>query len=92
MVRVTRVPQRYRVLQLALTSPTGFTRQDAAVDVGCYELASRIGELEAEGVEFERITHTDYNRYNDPVRVMVYRLRYCPPVLAAHLSTGGQHE
>lgn len=74
-----RIPQRYRILNMAINSGmSGFTRWDAAFTVGCFELASRIGELESEGVTFDRITHTDKNRYGDSVQVMTYRLRYCP--------------
>jgi hypothetical protein len=74
-----RIPQRYRILNMAINSgPSGFTRSDAAIVVGCYELASRIGELEAEGVEFEKVRMSARNRYGDPVRYVNYRLRYCP--------------
>lgn len=66
---------------MAIYSPLGFTRRDAAIVVGCYELASRIGELEKEGAEFEKVRHMERNRYGDPTHYMVYRLRHCPPEL-----------
>ena len=82
-----RVPQRYRVLQLALQrGQDGFTRGHAAYEVGCYELASRIGELEAEGVEFHREPESGKNRFGDPTHWVRYRVRYCPPVLLAWLK------
>ena len=80
--------QRYRVLQLAIQRKgLGFSRWDAANEVGCFELASRIGELEAEGVEFTRRRYTALNRYGDRVRGVTYDLHYCPPVIAAHIAT-----
>jgi hypothetical protein len=78
---VTRVPQRYRILHMALHSPSGFTRSDAAIVVGCYELASRIGELEAEGVTFQKVRYSSRNRYGDRVSYMVYTLDECPTEL-----------
>lgn len=79
MPRKNTVPQRYRVLQYARHVGTkGFTRLDIATEVGCYELASRIGELEAEGVTFTRERFTGQNRYGDRVPVMRYRLLYLP--------------
>jgi hypothetical protein len=83
--------QRYRVLRLAIETgreDLGFTRWDAASLVGCFELASRIGELESEGVRFERTSETLRNRYGDRVRVMTYRLAECPPSLAAYALHG----
>lgn len=77
-----RISQKFRILHMAANSPTGFTRSDAAIEVGCYELASRIGELEAEGVEFEKVRMSSRNRYGDPTHYVVYRLRYCPTELA----------
>lgn len=78
---MTRVLQRYRILHLAMNSAPGFTRRDAAIVVGCYELASRIGELEAEGAEFDKVRHQERNRYGDLTHYTVYRLRHAPPEL-----------
>lgn len=90
---MTRFPQRYRVLQLALERlGRGFTRWDAANDVACFELASRIGELEAEGVEFNRETEAIRNRYGDTVRHMRYDLAYAPPSLVAHVTLRKEQE
>ena len=75
-------PQRYRVLRLALGTPD-FTRRDAAYHVGCFELASRIGELEAEGARFARDRRVIPDRYGRPSRVTAYRLTHCPPALGA---------
>lgn len=84
---MTRFFQRYRVLRLAMErKDAGFTRWDAANDVGCFELAARIGELEAEGVRFERRAHTFKNRYGDRVHGTTYALTECPPALAAHIA------
>jgi hypothetical protein len=66
---------------MALNSPNGFTRSDAAIVIGCYELSSRIGELEKEGVEFQKIVHSARNRYGDPVHYTVYSLLHCPTEL-----------
>jgi hypothetical protein len=81
------VPQRYRVLQMALVrGDAGFTRWDAARDVGCFELASRLGELRSEGVVFTRDTSTARNRFQDTVRVMTYRVKHIPNALILHLA------
>lgn len=73
------VLQRDRILRLAhVNSDTGFTRREAAMTVGCYELASRIGELEAEGVVFEREREVTQNAFGDPVRYTRYRLKSAP--------------
>jgi len=75
----TPVPQRYRILRLAhLNGPGGFTRRDAALTVGCYELATRIMELEAEGVRFDRKRESDRNSFGDPVRFVRYALAHAP--------------
>lgn len=73
------MPQRYRVLLLAAdTVHDGFTRADAAKEAGCYELASRIGELEAEGVVFGRTRERVQTRYGGNTTVVRYRLRTVP--------------
>lgn len=73
------MPQRYRVLLLAAeTNIRGFTRADAARDAGCYELASRIGELEAEGVRFARSRERTKTRYGGATTVTRYRLLSAP--------------
>jgi hypothetical protein len=78
-----RVPQRYRVLRLAMDrAGHGFTRLDAATEVGCYELASRIGELEAEGVVFHRARFVAPNRYGDITQGVRYTFLSCPKHLA----------
>lgn len=74
-----RILQRHRILQLAIErGDEGFTRRDAAYDVGCYELASRIGELEAEGVTFKRAPESARNRWGDMVSYVRYRYAGAP--------------
>ena len=86
MSTAARPTQRLRVLQLALQRGNdGFTRWDAATEVGCFELASRIGELEAEGVTFHRHKHTARNRWGDKITVMTYRLTHAPQPILDHL-------
>ena len=76
--------QRHRILQFAaFRGSEGFTRADAAYYVGCYELASRIGELEARGATFKRERETGLNMFGDPVRFMRYRLTSAPRNLIA---------
>ena len=75
-------PQRYRVLRHALGT-FSFTRADAAYHVGCFELAARIGELEAEGARFARDRRVMPDRYGRPARVTEYRLTHCPSTLRA---------
>lgn len=68
-----KVTQRDRVLQFI--KEYGFiTRLLAATQVGCYELSSRIGELEADGYKFSRTTKTNLNRYGDKIHYTEYRL------------------
>lgn len=69
--------QRDQVLRYLLYHGS-ITRLEAAMRLGCYELASRIGELEAEGVRIKRrrrkyrndygyiITHTQYSLDTTP--------------------------
>jgi hypothetical protein len=76
--------QRHRVLRLAATmGRDGFTRRDVAVMVGCYELASRVGELEAEGVTFSRERESGMNMFGDNVRFTRYRLIDAPQEVLA---------
>lgn len=80
--RRPRVKQRYRVLALAHSQgAAGINRALAATEIGCYELASRIGELEAEGVAFQRTSVTSTNVFGDPVHYTRYVLTYVPPAL-----------
>lgn len=69
----TKTTQRQRVLQYCLQHGS-ITRLQAAEDIGCFELASRIGELEAEGHRFERNRCQSKNRYGDTVRFTRYIL------------------
>lgn len=73
--------QRHRVLALAHDRAQvgeGFTRMDSAWVIGCFELASRIGELEAEGCHFDRENIRVQNRYGDLVRATRYTLTHAP--------------
>ena len=80
---MTRRLQRDRVFQLMYErGENGITRQDAAAEIGCFELASRIGELEAEGAVVHRSKGTGQNRYGDPVRYTRYVLMAAPSPLA----------
>ena len=80
-----RPTQRERVLLLAADRQyAGFTRLDAVQFVGCFELASRIGELEADGCTFARQTETVATRYGALTHATRYRLTYAPPSLVAH--------
>jgi hypothetical protein len=68
-----KVTQRQRVLQYC-KEHKNITRLKAATEIGCFELASRILELEAEGHKFDRKMAKGKNRYGDTVRWMVYTL------------------
>lgn len=81
--------QRHRVLQYAIArGAEGFTRRDAAYYVGCYELASRIGELEAEGVTFKRASESGRNMWGDPVRWTRYEYVSAPREVLRMLPEG----
>ena len=62
----------------------GITRLGAALHVGCFELAARIGELERDGCVFARERVGMPSRYGGRTTVTRYVLRYAPPVLVAH--------
>ena len=68
-----RVTQRERVLQF-IKDTGSITRASAAAELGCHELASRIGELEKEGYQFLRVKEKGENRYGDKVRWVRYSL------------------
>ena len=65
--------QRDRVLQY-MKEFGSITRNDAAVQIGCHELASRIGELEARGYRFHRQMEKGKNRYGDPTHWTRYTI------------------
>lgn len=92
--RTKRPMQRDRVLQLLDKRKLGVSRIDAVRDIGTFELASRIGELEALGCTIERARFTGRNRFGDPVRGVLYILRHVPAdVLAdakARVANAGQ--
>lgn len=69
--------QSDRVLRY-LIDTNHITRLDAAREIGCFELASRIGELEARGVHFKREKVHSRNRYGDRTRFIRYHLAYVP--------------
>jgi hypothetical protein len=77
-----RTLQRDRILRLAhLHGERGFTRRDAAMLAHCYELASRVMELEAEGCTFTRTRERGKNTFGDPVRFTRYHLVSAPPAI-----------
>lgn len=65
--------QRERVLDYLKTEGS-ITRLQAAMDIGCFELSSRIGELEALGHKIKRTRITVLNRYGDKCSVAKYTL------------------
>lgn len=68
--------QKDRIVRLGLRAP--FTRMDAVREAGVFELASRIGELEAEGCTFHRKRVTVLTRYGGPTSVTEYTMFYAP--------------
>ena len=68
-----KITQRQRVLDY-VKKHRSITRREAAIEIGCFELASRIGELEAEGHKFERERVTTKNRYGDKIPITRYTL------------------
>lgn len=67
------VTQRERVL-MYIQDFGCITRRMAAMDLGCYELSSRIGELEAEGYKFKKTRCSGKNRYGDKIHWVRYEL------------------
>lgn len=51
------------------------TPYDAFVDLGITKLATRISEMTAQGMEFDRVMETSKNRYGQNVHYMRYSLR-----------------
>lgn len=70
---MTKINQADRVLQF-IKENGSITRLQAANEVGAFELASRIGELEDKGYSFTRDPIKVKNRYGDSVRIMRYSL------------------
>jgi hypothetical protein len=65
--------QRERLLRYAIwRGQQGFTRLDAVREVGIFELASRIGELEKTGHRFNRQRETVITRFGGNVSVTRY--------------------
>lgn len=76
---MTRPTQADRILRLLIEwGEAGVTRNDAAVVAACYELSSRIGELERDGCTIERRKWSGRNRFGDPVHGVCYVLRHVP--------------
>jgi hypothetical protein len=75
--------QRERLLRYAAwQGELGFTRLDAVREVGVFELAARIGELEAAGHRFKRKRETVPTRWGGNVRVTRYLYQGEPEVVA----------
>jgi hypothetical protein len=65
--------QRER-LKSALINGKKITRLTAYRDLAIFELSSRIGELEKQGIVISRQRITVYNRYGEKTNVMEYRM------------------
>ena len=63
--------QRQR-LKEHLESGKSITRLSALTELGIFELASRVGELEKEGFEIDRQRIKVWNRWNEAVTVTKY--------------------
>lgn len=70
---MAKTTQKQRVLQY-LKEFGSITRLQAATDLGCFELSSRIGELETEGNKIKHERITVLNRYGDKCSVAKYTL------------------
>ena len=70
---MAKITQRERVLQY-MEQYGSITRLQAAMDLGCFELASRIGELEDMSYRFNKETVTSKNRYGDTVHYKKYSI------------------
>lgn len=51
------------------------TPYEAFADLGITKLATRISEMTAEGIEFNKVMETSKNRYGQNVHYMRYSLR-----------------
>jgi hypothetical protein len=63
--------QRTR-LREHLESGKSITRLSALTELGIFELASRVGELEKDGFEIQRERIKVWNRWNEAVTVTKY--------------------
>ena len=59
-------------LQNHLDSGQSINRLSALLDLGIFELASRIGELEKDGYPIDKRRTTVTNRFGESISVMVY--------------------
>ena len=64
--------QRTR-LKEHLESGKSITRLSALTELGIFELASRVGELEKDGFEIQRERIKVWNRWNESVTVTKYK-------------------
>ena len=71
MSKKKKVPQRYRLLDY-LNTGKSITRITAFYDVGIFELAARIGDLEKEGHVFNRPRVKVTNRFGETISVVEY--------------------
>ena len=69
-----KISQKDRVLQY-IKEKGSITRLDAASQIGCYELAARICNLEEDGFEFTKTPEKGKNRFGDPTHWIRYRLK-----------------
>lgn len=67
-----RITQAQMVLELLKERP--ITRTDAVVELGCFELSSRIGELERAGHIIHHEKKVGVNRFGAPVHFVRYSL------------------
>ena len=70
---MAKTTQKDRVLQY-MKEEGSITRLQAATELGCFELSSRIGELEAQGIKIRRERVAELNRYGDKCSVAKYTL------------------
>lgn len=70
---MAKITQRQRVLQF-IKENGSITRSLSAIELGCYELAARIVELEREGYRFAKKYESGRNRYGDITHWIRYSL------------------
>jgi len=67
--------QNEKILQYLKTHKRGITAREAYTKFGCMRLSGRIYELRQRGYEISSTMVEVKNRYDEPCRVSLYRLK-----------------
>ena len=70
---MSKATQCQRILRL-MEEMGWITPMDAIVEIGCYKLSTRVGELSRAGFKIQKEVVHGRNRFGEPTHYMRYRL------------------